>query len=223
MPARGPDLDVPGHAGPGRGSTRFDAMRRWAWSAVVVLAAVAPLASDARVSRREADSLERKILEMAQYATSPLGGARLTPVTEGELNSYLNLALASQFPAGVTEPVISMLGDGRVAGRAVVDLDAFGRARATHGRWDPTMLLTGRLRVGVEGILRTARGLARFELHSADIEGMPIPKALVAELVAFYTRGPDYPSGVDIDAPFALPARIAEIHVNERQAIIVQR
>jgi hypothetical protein len=197
-------------------------MRRWGWSAVVVLAAV-PLASDARLSRREADSLERKILEMAQYATAPLAGVRLTPVTEGELNSYLNLALASQLPAGVAEPMVAMLGDGRVAGRAVVDLDAFRRARGSQAWWDPTTLLAGRLRVGVEGVLRAAGGLARFELRSADIEGMPIPKALVAELVAFYTRGPDYPSGVDIDAPFALPARIAEIHVNERQAIIVQR
>jgi hypothetical protein len=209
--------------GIGRPGTRLADMRQWALRTGLVLAAVVPLASDARVSRREADSLERKILAMAQYATSPLEGARLTPVTETELNSYLNLALADQLPPGVTEPAVSMLGDGRVAGRAVVDLDAFRRARGSQGRWGPTALLSGRLRVGVEGVLHTARGVARFDLRSADIEGMPIPKVLVAELVAFYTRGAEYPSGVDIDAPFALPARIAEIHVNERQAVVVQR
>lgn len=188
-----------------------------------MLATAAPLASDARVSRREADSLERKIIEMAQYASAPLAGARLTPVTEGELNSYLALALADQLPPGVTEPLVSMMGDGRVAGRAVVDLDAFRRARGSLSRLDPTTLLTGRLRVGVEGVLRTSRGAARFELRSAEIEGVPIPKVLVAELVAFYTRSPEHPAGLDIDAPFALPARIAEIHVNERQAVVVQR
>jgi hypothetical protein len=40
--------------------------------------------------------------------------------------------------------------------------------------------------------------------------------------VSYYSKTPENPSGINIDDPFALPARIREIRVERGQAIIVQ-
>ena len=42
--------------------------------------------------------------------------AKQTPILENELNSYLRYELREQVPAGVTEPTITIVGDGRVPG-----------------------------------------------------------------------------------------------------------
>jgi hypothetical protein len=175
------------------------------------------------LSTRAADSFARKVLEIQQYARAPLPGARLTPVTEAELNSYLRLAVADRFPDGVRDPYIAIVGNGRVTGRALVDLDAVGRARRSPSLADVATLLAGQFEITVVGTLRSEDGLARFDLESASAGGVPVPKGLVQDLVRYYSRSPEFPSGVNLDDPVALPARIQEIHVREGQAVVVQR
>jgi hypothetical protein len=82
--------------------------------------------------------------------------------------------------------------------------------------------LTGRLPVTATGVLKTSNGVGRFELESAHVSSIPIPKMLLQEIVSYYSRTPDNPSGISLDDPFALPARIREIQVERGQAIIVQ-
>ena len=50
----------------------------------------------------------------------------------------------SQIPVGIVDPTINALGDGRVGGRAVVDLDAV-RKQKQRGWLDPLGYMTGRL------------------------------------------------------------------------------
>ena len=57
----------------------------------------------------------------------------------------------------------------------------------------------------------------------ASIAGIPIPKVVLAELVAFYTQSPDYPRGVGLDDPLPLPSRVREIHVQTGQAVVIQK
>jgi hypothetical protein len=45
---------------------------------------------------------------------------------------------------------------------------------------------------------------------------------VLQELVSFYSRTPENPAGIDMDAPFELPSRIREIRVGTGQATIVQ-
>jgi hypothetical protein len=125
-------------------------------------------------------------------------------------------------PAGVVEPSVTILGTGRVSGRAVVDLDAVRRQKAPTSLLDPMNYLTGRLPVTATGVLKTSNGVGRFELESARVSSIPIPKVLLQEIVSYYSRTPDNPSGISLDDPFALPARIREIQVERGQAIIVQ-
>ena len=64
--------------------------------------------------------------------------------------------------------------------------------------------------------------MGRFQLESAAVGGMPIPKLVLQEIVGYYSRTPQNPSGINLDDPFALPARIREIQVQRGQAIVVQ-
>jgi hypothetical protein len=180
-----------------------------------------PLAADSRALQRDAESLSNKLLAILEYAEGASAESRLTPVTEAEVNAFLSLS--SQLPVGLTEPNLSLLGDGRVTARATVDLDAVRRARRAQDWLDLSRFLTGRVPVEVRGVLKAEQGVARFDLQAAEVSGLPIPKALLQEVVTYYSRSQEFPSGVDLDAPFTLPARISEIRVNAQQAVVVQR
>jgi hypothetical protein len=145
-----------------------------------------------------------------------------TTITEKEVNSYLVYDAGQQLPAGVVEPSVTIVGTGRLAGRAVVDLDAVRKAKASSSLFDPTNYLTGRLPVTATGVLKTTNGTGWFQLESATVGGVPVPKLLLQEIVGYYSRTPEKPSGIGLDDPFALPARIREIQVERGQAIIVQ-
>jgi hypothetical protein len=72
------------------------------------------------------------------------------------------------------------------------------------------------------GMLTTKDGIGRFQLESAEISGVAIPKTLLQELLTYYSRTPENPAGINMDDPFELPARIREIQVGQAQATVVQ-
>ena len=193
------------------------------WVTLLLIAAVtAPLAADARASKRDADVLKQKVATIQAQADRPAKQGLRTTVTQNEVNAYLVYEAPQQLPAGVVEPAVTILGTGRLSGRAVVDLDAVRRAKATQSWFDPTNYLTGRLPVVATGTLTTTKGVGRFALESASVGGVPVPKVLLQEIVTYYSRTAENPSGINLDDPFALPARIREIQVERGQAIIVQ-
>lgn len=190
---------------------------------VVTAACVAwAVGADMALSQRESDSLERKILGIRQYAAARLAGARLTPVSEAELNSYIRFALAEAIPTGIVDPYVTIVGDGAVRGRAVVDLDVVRRAKA-RGWLDPLAYLSGRLPVTAEGRLLTQSGWARFEFGGATVAGVSVPQTVLQELVGFYSRSDGAPGGVALDDPIELPARIKDITVEAGRAIVIQQ
>jgi len=189
--------------------------------AVAALAAVS-LDADVRVSKRDAELLRQKVATITSQAERPSKQARRTMVTENEVNAYLVYDAREQLPAGVVEPAVSILGTGRLAGRAVVDLDAVRRQKNPTSLLDPMNYLTGRLPVAATGVLKTSNGVGHFELESASVSGVPIPKLLLQEIVSYYSKTRENPAGINLDDPFALPAGIREIQVERGQAIIVQ-
>jgi hypothetical protein len=187
----------------------------------IAAAAAMSVSADSRYTRRDAENLRQKVSVITAHAERGVGQRRTT-ITENEVNSYLVYSAGDQLPAGVVEPSVTILGPGRLSGRAVVDLDAVRKARATTSLFDPTNYLTGRLPVTATGTLKTTNGMGQFQLESATVGGVPVPKLLLQEIVSYYSRTPDKPSGIGLDDPFALPARIREIQVDRGQAIIVQ-
>jgi len=201
-------------------------MSRIAGLVVAVFVSVAPLlAGTIRVSKEDAERFQAKLTKIVEFGNAkPAAKAtpkRSTAVTDNEVNSYIRLKAADQIPVGVTDPELTAVGDGRVAGRAIVDLDAV-RKQKQRGWLDPLAYLGGQLPITAAGRLTTKDGKGQFLLESAEVKGVPVPKAVVQELLTYYSRTPENPGGIDMDAPFELPARIQEIRVGSGTSTVVQ-
>ena len=190
--------------------------------AVVTLLAALSVAAALDLSKEQGDRLERKIEEIVKNASAEPVKPKKTPVSELELNSYLNFNLKEKIPRGLTEPQVSLLGNGSLGGRVFVDLDEFKRHRGYGGIMDPLNYISGRVPLTARGVLRTKEGRGEFQLISAEIHRIPIPKPLLQELVTFFSRTQENPRGINIDEPFDLPAKIREIIVNQGEAVVVQ-
>ena len=188
-----------------------------------VLIASVPLAADGPAPlRRDSDELKEKIAAISARGASPVPGAMRTTVTEQEVNVYLAFEAAPTLPQGVVDPSVSMLGGNRVTGRAVVDLDRVRQERNPVSLIDPVRYLRGRLMVKATGVVRASNGVARFELESADVAGVPIPKFVLQQIVGYYSRSPERPSGISLDDPLTLPAGIKALEMDTGRAVVVQ-
>lgn len=201
-------------------SRRVTAALAAAWLAAGGLAV-----ADQRYSKQEGDRFQSKLTRIVIFGNTPAAAQRRAPqtteITDDELNSYLRFHAKDQLPAGVVEPTLNALGDGRVGGRVIVDLDVV-RKQKQRGWLDPMGYLTGQLPVTATGRLTTKDGVGRFELESAEISGITVPKTLIQELLTYYSRTPENPAGINMDEPFELPSRIREIRVGRAQSTIVQ-
>jgi hypothetical protein len=177
----------------------------------------------AAISKQEADLFARKVAQIVGQADrNEKPGSRRTSVSESELNSWFAYSATPLLPAGVAEPRITMVGNGKVAGKAIVDLDVIAKRKQSGGTFDLWNLVGGKVPVNVIGTLRTKDGQGTFLLESADISGVPVPKTFLQEVVSYYSRTPNNPRGMNLEDPFALPASIRQIDVGAGQAVIVQ-
>jgi hypothetical protein len=197
---------------------------RWLTGATFLAVMLVSIVRGAGVepSRADAASMVKKVAAINALAERPTEKLNRTTVTENELNAYLAYETKDQLPVGLVEPAISIIGGGRLTARAVIDLDAVRKQRATGSVLDATSYLTGRVPIAATGLLRTSDGVGRFELESASVAALPIPKSVLQDIVNHYSRTQANPVGIGLDAPFALPARIREIHVEVGRATIVQ-
>lgn len=192
-------------------------------AAIVFGSAVLVSLEAATVSPKSAEVFAEKVAVIRRHADQgERAGARRTLVTQDELNSWFAFQATPVLPTGVTQPEVTIVGQGRLAGQAIVDLDAVAKRRSTGGVFDPWALLGGRVPVKVTGILHTRDGMARLEIQTAEVSGVPVPPTLLQELVSFYSRSPERPAGVRLDDTFALPANIRQIEVGQGQAVVVQ-
>ena len=178
-------------------------------------------AADVQRSRADADQLLRKIAVIATHGLGAQSAPRRTPVTESEVNSFLEYHARGDMPAGVLEPAVTIEEAGRLRGRALVDLDEVKKAQAGEG-FGVLSMLSGRVPVEAVGTLNTTNGVAQFRLEQALVSGVPVPKALLQQVVSYYSRTPENPEGINLEAPFALPVNIRQIETLRGQAIIVQ-
>ena len=188
-------------------------------SSVTSIAVLTVLATAEAVttSRPQADSFAKKLAIIRQHAAESPKSSRRTTVTEGELNSWFVYRAPSLLPVGVKDPKVTVVGNGKLVGVVTVDLDDVGKSKS--GAWN---VLGGRVPISLSGVLRTKDGRGQFELQSADISGVPVPRFLVQEILSHYTKDDDRPNGVRLDDSFALPASIKQIDVGPGQAVIQQ-
>jgi len=190
----------------------------------VILAIIGALAAvqAADLSRQQADSFAKKVAIIGQRGTSTATAIQRTTVSENEVNSWFVYRGRDVIPKGITQPKVSIIGNGRVMGVATIDLDSVSRERASGKALDMWNLVGGQVPVSVTGVLQTKGGRGQFDVQSATVSGIPVPKALLQELVSYYSRSADHPEGVRMDAPFQLPAKIQQIEVGQGQAVVIQ-
>jgi hypothetical protein len=200
---------------------------RYGLASILLLALAASSASAFfGLTKLEADRFSAKLNRIVDFGNQPpvktaSAVAQTTEITDNELNAYFKFLAKDQIPVGIVDPTINALGDGRLAGRAIVDLDAV-RTQKQRGWLDPLGYLSGRLPITAAGTLNTRSGVGKFNLESAEISGVTIPKSVLQELLSYYSRTKETPAGINMDDPFELPARIREIRVGKAQATIVQ-
>lgn len=163
---------------------------------------------------RLGDAFARKVVLVQEHAIQGGSKPMATTFTQAETNSYLKYHAKDLLPTGMTEPEITLIGQGgRLSGKAIIDLDIV-RQKSGSGSWlDPTSYLTGKLPVMAAGRIMTGDGKARFEVERAEISGIAIPRSLLAQMVSFFTRTEDNPSGSSMDDTFDMPAKIRRIDV----------
>src|SRR5687768_16603110 len=174
------------------------------------LAGVLVSASDV-LTRQLGDAFAKKVVIVQDHANKGVKKPLATTFSQAETNSYLKFNAGDLLPTGLTQPEITMYGKNRVSGKAIVDLDIVRKKQSSGGWFDPTSYLTGKLLVTAAGRVITGDGKGRFELASAEVSGVPIPKSFLNQMVNFFTRTADNPNGSSMDDVFELPAQIKRI------------
>jgi hypothetical protein len=196
---------------------------RWTTSLLALLAIAGSLATAADVLTPQlADAFEKKIVLVQKMAGEKSSKPRPTSFTQAETNSYLKYKAGDLLPVGLTQPELTMIGAGKVSGKAIVDLDIVRQKQSSGGWFDPTSYLTGKLPVTASGRVVTSDGKGKFLLDTAEVSGVPIPKSFLAQMVNFFTRTADNPKGSSIDDTFVLPAEIRRIDVEANRFTVHQ-
>jgi hypothetical protein len=183
-------------------------------SLVAALVLAGSVMSAAPLTRQLSDAFAKRIVLVQKMAGEKSAQDRATAFTQDETNSYLKYGAGDLLPTGLTQPEIIMLGQGKVSGKAIVDLDIVRQKQGSGSWFDPTSYLTGKLQVTAAGRIVTWDSKGKFELESAEVSGVPIPKSFLAQMVNFFTRTADNPRGSSIDDTFELPAEIKRIDVD---------
>ena len=191
------------------------------WFAALV--AFGRLVSTAEVLTPQlADAFAKKVVLVQGQAEQKSSKDRPTTFTQAETNSYLKYLAGDLLPVGLTQPELTMIGQGKVSGKAIVDLDIVRQKQSRGGWFDPTSYLTGKLPVTASGRIVTWDGKGKFELDTAEVSGLPIPKSFLNQMVNFFTRTSDNPKGSSLDDTFELPAKILRIDVEQARFTVHQ-
>jgi hypothetical protein len=168
------------------------------------------------------DSAQGKVDGIVENGAKSPVPPQTTTFSEDDVNQLLRSHMNEIMPDGISDPHVTLVGNGMVVARVVVDFDEYKRRRSRRGGLGPLALLTGKLPVTARGTLQTQEGQGRFRLEAAELNGIPLPPALVREMITALSRSRRNPEGYDIERPFPLPANIRTVTVNPQQAVVTQ-
>jgi hypothetical protein len=164
------------------------------------------------LSWQDADSFAQKIQAFEKHPRVP-APKESTFVTEGELNSYLNLTLAGKMPAGLRDLDLKLDKD-RLQAQGQVDFDQIRQKMPQRSRFDPISLLGGRVGFELQGKLVTTQdGFGSMEVESARLGPVSLPVSFLAQCVLSLSKTPENPQGFDIQSPFRLPYSLRRVRV----------
>ncbi len=163
-------------------------------------------------------SIKAKFNKIEKHQFRP--GTRV-PLSQAELNAYVQKELPTVAPPGVRSPVVTLEGNNTATGRARVD---FLKLRSAQGKPPGLILrtlLSGEHEVTVTASVRSGGGKATVDLRSVSVAGVPISGGALDFLIENYLI-PNYPDA-KIGRPFELKHRIDRIEVARDAAYVVTR
>src|SRR5262249_28148529 len=164
------------------------------------------------------DSLGRKLATIEEHHKKQSTAPQTVQVTQGEVNSYLNLAYASQLPKGLTS-VDVRFGRERIDARGMVDMDQV-RGVTGGATWSPLALLGGQVPVEIGGRFTNEGGFGTIEWDTVYVASIRVPISVLEQMVQSATKGEKYPEGFDIHAPFRLPYSVNRVKVEPGKAVL---
>lgn len=191
-----------------------------ALSALLVAQGPAPSAKDA-------ERMQQSLTAIVTRAATPpsKGGKRPPPLrtsfTDAQLNAWLATSGKDQLPVGLVGPKVAFIAPGRITVKGVVDLDAVRKAKE-RGWLDPLAYLNGFMEISMDGTLSGAGGQGTFDVVSATLGNVTVPRLFLQELIAFYSKSPDFPDGIILAKPFTLPAGVRDVIIQRGSATVVQ-
>jgi hypothetical protein len=172
------------------------------------------------LSWAEADSFSRKIAVIEErHKQQKAKKSAPVQVTQGELNSYLNLSYADELPRGVTNVEVRF-GTGRIEAKGYVDVDQDKGSVPSSSSWGALSFLSGQVPIELSGKLVNQDGFGTVELDSAYVASIRVPVSVVEQMIASSTKSEKHPDGYDIHAPFRLPYSVNRVRIEPGKATI---
>jgi hypothetical protein len=167
-----------------------------------------------------ANSLTRKLEAIEKRRAEKSRKAQTVLFTQGELNSYLNLAYADELPRGLRDVEVRLDRD-RIQARGLVNIDEVtGKVGQGGGSWGPLSLLSGDVPVEILGKLTAKDGFGTVQWESVYLSSMRMPISMLEQLVLSATRNEKNPEGFDIHAPFRLPYSANRVRLEPGRALL---
>lgn len=140
-------------------------------------------------------------------------------VTQRQLNSWVNLTLASKIPPGLSELEVGLEKD-RLVARGVLDLDRVKSKVPPGAGAGLVAFLSGVVPVELKGRFSSADGSGKVEVEEALVAGISLPPAVVAQIVGQSTRSAKRPNGFDLLSPFPLPFTARRVRLEQGRALV---
>lgn len=202
-------------------------MRAAVWTLAAVLAA--PVAQGAQRSasanpapytRAEADTLDRKFDDLSErHKSGKVARGKSLLVTEQELNAYLNLSPSVKMPRGLSDVVVRLEAE-RIHATGLLDLEKVRDKMPNLSPLSPLYWLSGQVGVLLRGRVLNDDGFASIEWEDVRVGNVPVPIALLHQIVSSTTKNESYPDGFDIRAPFALPYSMRQVRIQPGRAFL---
>jgi hypothetical protein len=174
----------------------------------------------AGLSWEDADWVAETVARVERRLSAGKPASRQTiVVTERQLNSWVNLSLASKIPPALSAFELGLQKDIVVA-RGMLDLDQVKSKLPPGAGAGLLAFLGGTVPVELRGRFASADGTGRVEVEEALVAGVSLPPALVAQIVSQSTRNEKRPQGFDLLSPFPLPFNARRVRLDAGRALV---
>jgi hypothetical protein len=185
--------------------------------AIAALCWAACLGASPAISPEKSHSAKEKLEQIAEGKLKP--GMALV-LSEDEINSYLRYDYASEIPAGISNPHISLEPD-RVRGSAVVDFLEWGNETGTAPGPLLSWMLRGKRPVEAVCHYASSDGYGQVDVESVKIGGVSLSAAAITFLIDNLVT-PRFPGAV-VGRRAPLGFHLRQVRIEQGRAVFLAR